>query len=130
MVEAKITSPGEHPCDPSKGDIDAVGFALERLQTYLSWIEEHRASFEKERGSDPAGAEKELVYLADATKQAMRHFVRLTELLLAGYTFDPSKRLPKGLLQPQWLARIQKLLDIPGSENLAEEENEQPAQIS
>ena len=127
MVDFKILPPGQHPYDPSKSDIDAIGFALERLQTMLTWIEEHRASFEKDRESDPACAEKELRYLADTTKQAMRHFLRLTELLLAGYTFDPNKRLPKGLFQPEWLSRVLGFLNESEKEALEETERTAPS---
>ncbi len=116
MVDFKTAPPGQHRCDPYKSDIDAVGFALERLQTMLTWIEEHRASFEKLRESDPVEAEKELHYLADTTKQARDHFVHLAELLLAGYIFDPSKHLPKGLFQPAWYAWVQSFLNDPGRE--------------
>jgi hypothetical protein len=111
MDDAKVIAPGEHPYDPSKKEIDSIGFALERVQTHLTWIEEHRASFEKLRATDAPGAEKELRYLAHSSKEALRHFVRLTELLLAGYSFDPTKRLPKGLFQPQWLSRAKSLLE-------------------
>lgn len=129
MVDSSIVPPGHHSCDPSKSDIDSIGFALAMLQTHLTWIEEHRASFEKYRGSDPASAEKELGYLADSTKEAIRHYVRLTELLLAGYTFDPGKRQPKGLFQPQWLSRIQVFLNGVGNVELSGEPNEQSAQV-
>jgi hypothetical protein len=111
MNKTDVISPGKHPCDPSQQDIDPVGFALQRVQTYLTWIEEHRASFEKYRQTDPSAAQKELFSLAHSTKEALRHFLRLTELLLAGYTFDPSKRLPNGLCDLKWLDRIQRSLD-------------------
>lgn len=97
MDNREILPPGQHPFDPSVQDIDPIGFALSRLQTFLLWIDEHRASFEQLRNTDPASAERELRYLADATQQASTHLARLTELLLAGYTIDPGKRLPKGL---------------------------------
>ena len=127
MVESKITPPGQHPLDPSKSDMDAIGFALAKLQTMLTWIEEHRASFEKERESDPAGAERELRYLADATKQAIGYFVRLTELLLAGYTFDPNKRLPKDLFQPLWLSQVMKFLNDSGNVPVEQTEHSAPS---
>ncbi len=118
MSEREIVPPGQHPCDPSKKEIDPIGFALERVQTFLTWIEEHRASFEKDRRSDPASAEVELGHLAHATQEAVRHFVRLAELLLAGYTLDPTKRLPKSLFQPEWRAWAERFLDQPGNEDL------------
>jgi hypothetical protein len=110
MEKHETLPPGQHPFDPCKADIDPMGFALQKLQTYLTWIEEHRASFEKYRATDPGAAEKELFSLAHSTKEALRHFLRLAELLLAGYTFDPSKRLPKGLCEPEWLNRIHRFL--------------------
>jgi hypothetical protein len=89
--------PGQHPYDPAKADIDAVGFALDRVQTFLVWIDEHRAGFEKLRHTDQQAAEAELSKLRHATVQGMRYLQRLSELLLAGYTFDRTKRLPEGL---------------------------------
>jgi len=89
--------PGESPLDPSHKDIDAVAFALDRVRTMLVWIDEHRASFEAARVTDPKTAENELDNLRDATEQARKHLTRLMELVLAGYAIDPSKRLPQGL---------------------------------
>lgn len=111
MSDLKVIPPGEHPYDPVKKEIDPVGFALERLQTYLTWIDEHRASFEKARDSNPAEAEKELEYLAASTREALRYFLRLSELLLAGHSIDPTKRLPRGLLTPQWKERLERFLN-------------------
>ena len=103
MDKPVILPPGQHPDDPSNKDIDAVAYGLERVQTFLLWIDEHRSSFEKVRNSDPASAETELRYVEDSTKQALSHLQRLIELLLAGYTVDPNKLLPKGLSQREWL---------------------------
>jgi hypothetical protein len=111
MHDLNVIPPGDHPYDPVKKEIDPVGFALERLQTYLTWIDEHRASFEKMRVSNPTEAEKELAYLADSTREALRYFLRLSELLLAGNGLDPKKRLPRGLLTPQWKERLERFLD-------------------
>jgi hypothetical protein len=93
----RILPPGQHPYDPIKKDLDPIGFALERVQTFLVWIDEHRASFEEARDSDREVAEAELHNLRHATAQGMIHLQRLSELLLAGYTFDPGKRLPDSL---------------------------------
>jgi hypothetical protein len=76
-------------------DIDPVAFALERVDTLLCWIDEHRASFEAKRGVDEQDAERELGFLADATRQAKEYMHDLKQRLLAGETIDPSKRLPK-----------------------------------
>jgi len=46
---------------------------------------------------DPENAERELRFLADASRQARKHMARLSGLMLAGYTFDPSKQEPWGL---------------------------------
>jgi len=97
MDKHDILPPGQHPRDSRMQDIDQIGQALERLQTFLKWIDEHRASFEKERHTDPKSADAELRDLKDSTEQAVLHLQRLTELLLAGYTFDPNKATPKGL---------------------------------
>jgi hypothetical protein len=35
--------------------------------------------------------------LAHSTQEARAHMARLVELLLAGYTIDPNKRLPRDL---------------------------------
>jgi len=90
--------------------MDQVAHALARLQTFLIWIDEHRASFEKERPNDPQSAESELRNLQDSTEQAVMHLQRLTELLLAGYTIDPAKVSPKGLCGVVWGRWVQYLL--------------------
>lgn len=97
MDRSSVTPPGESPIDPAVKDIDPVAFALDRARTYLHWIEEHRASFEAARESDPKAAERELDNLAHSTHEARLYLARLVELLLAGYTIDASKRLPRGL---------------------------------
>jgi hypothetical protein len=97
MDPADVLPPGKDPRDPYKSDIDAVGFALDRLWTMLLWASEHRASFLAYRESDPAAAEVELAYLANVIEQGWMHVGRLSELILAGYTVDPNKRLPKDL---------------------------------
>ena len=75
---------------------DPVACQLERLHTFLSWIGEHRASFEKQRHSKPELAEAELRYLAHSTKEAKRHLAKLTELLLEGRKIELTNRLPAG----------------------------------
>jgi hypothetical protein len=97
MASQNVAPPGEGPLDPYKKEIDPVAFALDRVQTMLVWIDEHRASFEAARASDPETAERELANLADATRQAREYHGRLVELVLAGYAVDRSKRLPRGL---------------------------------
>jgi hypothetical protein len=97
MSEEKTKPPGEHPLDPYIKDIDPVAFALNKVYLLLRWIEDHRASFEAYRASDPQSAERELEYLADATHQATQHIARLKELLLAGYTINPNKPLPRDM---------------------------------
>jgi hypothetical protein len=87
----------------SKQHRDPVAYALERLQTFLLWIEEHRASFEALRGTDPEAAESELSNLKDATAQAFPHLLRLTELLLAGETISAERELPQWLRRADWL---------------------------
>jgi hypothetical protein len=98
-----ILPPGQQPIDPSGGDIDPVAHELERLQTYLVWIDEHRSSFVKLRNCDPVCADTELLYLKDATEHALAHLLRLMELFVAGYTNDPNKGIPEGQVQPDWL---------------------------
>src|SRR5579884_1888323 len=95
--------------DPSKEDIDPIAFFLERLQTLLMWIDEHRSSFETLRNSDPVNAEAELRYLKDATEQAVIYLQRLTELLLAGNTISDNKRIPQGLSTQVWQRLAQTL---------------------
>ena len=96
-LESGPLPPGQHPYDPVKKDLDPVGFALARVQTFLVWIDEHRAAFEMARDTDPETAESELSNLRDATEQGLLYMQRLSELILAGYTIDPSKRLPDSL---------------------------------
>jgi len=94
-----VAPPGESPLDPSIADIDAVAFALERVQTMLNWIGEHHASFEALRSSNPKAAERELEFLKDAAQQARKHHGRLKDLILAGYSIDRAKRLPTDLVR-------------------------------
>lgn len=86
--------PGESPIDPASKDIDPIAFALERSMAYLHWIEEHKASFEATRRTDSENAERELVFLSQSAQEAKKYLTRLAELLLAGYSIDPSKKLP------------------------------------
>jgi hypothetical protein len=97
MVTRKVIPPGESPDDCAVKDVDAVAFALNKVRTYLVWIDEHRASFEAARTADPKTAESELLNLAHSTQEARVHMERLVELILAGYTIDPTKRLPRDL---------------------------------
>jgi hypothetical protein len=90
--------------------MDQVAHALERIQTFLMWIDEHRASFEKERDTNPWSADPELRNLQDSTEQAVLYLQRLTELLFAGYTIDPDKISPKGLGNEVWVRWVQILL--------------------
>ena len=110
MDKRDILPPGQHPRDSGKPDIDEVAYALERLQTFLSWIEEHRGSFEKERDTDPESAAAELRHLQDSTEQAVLHLHRLMELLLAGYGIDAGKALPRGFCNEHWLRKVLILL--------------------
>jgi hypothetical protein len=103
--------PGQHPYDPVKKDIDPVGFALYRVQTFLVWIEEHRATFEKLRHTDQEAAESELSNLRNSTVQGMVYLQRLSELLLAGYTIDPNKRLPESLSRGWFSSCVKRLHD-------------------
>jgi len=105
-----VQLPGQHSCDPYIKDIDPIAFALARLQVHLLWIDEHRSSFEKSRHTDPTGAENELGCLRRSTEEALAHLHGLTELLQAGYTIDPNKRLPKSLLPADWLRSYLKRL--------------------
>jgi len=98
----QIAPPGEHPYDPPKADVDPVGYALERLQTYLIWSEEHRASYEKARDGKKGDADNEMSCLQDAIEQAILHLQRLTELVLAGRGVDSNKSLPKNLCGEVW----------------------------
>jgi hypothetical protein len=107
--------PGQHPYDPVNKDLDPVGFALYRVQTFLVWIEEHRATFEKYRHSDQEFAEGELGYLRDSTLQGMIYLRRLSELLLAGHTIDPNKRLPESLRRG-WFCSYLDQMHVAGPE--------------
>jgi hypothetical protein len=102
---ASILPPGTHPLDPSKPGIDPVAFVLGKVQTHLAWIEEHLATFEKLRNSEPQSANKELQSLASCAGEAWHHLQRLKELLLAGYSVDQSKQPPKGIHYPLYKTR-------------------------
>ena len=104
-----ITPPGQHPHDPSKGDIDPLGYALERLQTYLIWSDEHRASYEKARNTNLGDAENELNCLKNSIERAIIHLQRLSELLLAGYGVDSKKKLPNNLCGEVWNRIVQNI---------------------
>jgi hypothetical protein len=93
-----------------KKDIDPVAFALYRVQTFLVWIDEHRASFEKLRHTDKEAAESELSNLRDSTMQGIVYLQRLSELLLAGYAIDPNKRLPESLCRGWFASCVEPLL--------------------
>jgi len=110
MDKSDVLPPGQHPRDSRKPDMDQVAHALERLQTLLIWIDEHRASFEKKRDTSPYYADSELRFLQNSTEQAVLHLQRLTELLLAGYTIDQDKVSPKGLCSEVWARWVQFLL--------------------
>jgi len=105
----KVALPGQHPDDPSKADIDPVGYALERLQAYLIWSEEHRASYEKARQSKPEDADNEMNCLKDAIWQAIKHLQRLTELVLTGQCIDPKKKMPKGMYSEVWNRTVESI---------------------
>jgi hypothetical protein len=100
MDSHQVLPPGQSPIDPAVQEIDAVAFALERLCTYLHWIEQHHTTFEADRILNLPNAQRELQFLAHATVEAQKHAKRLTELLLAGYAIDPAKRLPEGFPAP------------------------------
>lgn len=109
MENSCTLPPGQHPYDPGKKDIDPIGFALYRVQTFLIWIDEHRASFEKLRHTDQEAAEIELSNLRDSTVQGMIYLQRLSELLLASYTIDPNKRLPESLRRGWFSSYVKQL---------------------
>lgn len=90
----EIIPPGEHPNDPYVKDFDVVAWQLERIETHLHWIDEHFASFLVKRETDPKTAEWELECLAHSIYRARLISARLTDLILAGYSIDPTKRLP------------------------------------
>jgi hypothetical protein len=95
-----VIPPGDDPQrDRANKEIDAVAGALERTITMVQWAEEHLASFQAHRTSDPTSAENELGYLRDVIEQGAMYLGRLAELILAGYNIDPNKLLPRGLDQ-------------------------------
>jgi len=108
-TKKNVLPPGEHPFDSRRPDADQVAYALKRLQTFLLWIDEHRESFEKARDADLLSANSELRNLQDSTEQAVLHLDRLAELLLAGFTINPDKRLPKSLCGEAWVRWVQLL---------------------
>lgn len=89
-----VPPPGSGQYDPANKNIDAIGFALTQLRMCLMWIDEYHSSYLTLRKNDPELAEQELTYLTNTVQKAKVHFTRLSELMLAGYTFDPSKENP------------------------------------
>ena len=109
MDKNDILPPGQHPFDSRKPGIDQLAYALERVQTFLKWIDEHHRSFEKERDTEPENAESELHKLRHSTESAVLHMQRLSELLLAGYSIDTNKVLPNDLCNASWKRWVQLL---------------------
>ncbi|MGF1581063.1 MAG: hypothetical protein ACFCD0_16990 [Gemmataceae bacterium] len=109
MEKSDISPPGQHPFDSCKPEIDQLAHALERVQSFLKWIDEHHRSFDKVRNTDPESAESELHNLRDSTEQAVMHLQRLTELVLAGYAIDVNKVVPKDLCNESWRCWVQLL---------------------
>jgi hypothetical protein len=100
MGKQEILPPGKDPRDP-RADVDAVAGHLASIKGDLVWIDQYRLNLEHALEADPDEVESQLVYLRDATKSAMDHMQRLTELLLAGHTIDSSKEIPKDLELPR-----------------------------
>jgi hypothetical protein len=113
---SEILPPGQHRYDPIKRDLDPVGFALHRVQTLLVWIEEHRASLETALYTDAETVASELSNLRVATRDAMIHLQRLSELILAGYSVDPDKRLPEPLCSSWFSLCVERLLAVEKAE--------------
>ena len=124
MSYTQSAAPGEHPLDPVEKDMDPVAFALANVQLHLTWIEEHRRSFEEARIINKVGAERELEYLRDSSAQARWHLQRLKELLLAGLSIDPNKRVHKELTSPHFVASLPPL---PGEATSKPQDSEQVA---
>jgi hypothetical protein len=97
MPNDRIPPPGESPLDPYMKEIDSIAFALNKVRVNIHWIEEHHASFEAARESDPEKAERELRCLEHSARDARESMGRLVELLMTGNTIDLSKKLPRDL---------------------------------
>lgn len=85
MSSEAFLPPGNHPRDQAHPTKAPVDYQLERLLTYLRWTREHIASFKAYRESRPEDAEKELGFLDDSIEKSYEHYLRLIELLDAGY---------------------------------------------
>jgi hypothetical protein len=94
---------------PPNSEIDPIGYFLERLQTNLLWIDEHRSSYQSYRNDDHEAAEVELDYLKNVTDQSIIYLQQLTELLLSKSTIDSNKVLPKGLCQEAWRRTVTQI---------------------
>lgn len=108
--------PGEHPHDPVNRGLDPVAFALHRVQTLLAWIAEHRSSLQSALHADTEAVENELSNLRVATRDAMIHLERLSELLLAGHTIDFNKRIPDSLSRGWFSSCLKQVLDAEKSD--------------
>jgi hypothetical protein len=109
MKRPDLLPPGSDPIDPSGADIDPIGFSLERLQTFLIWIEQHRSAIEMTIEPHQRCAISEMDNLKDASYRAILHFQRLSELILNGYSIDKSKRMPKGLYSDPWIRMVEAI---------------------
>ncbi len=109
MGKDDILPPGRHSLDPKKEGVDAVSFALQKLQELLVWIDEHRSSFERHRNDNPLESANELSCLKDATYQAILRLQRLTELILAGYGIDQNMKISKDLCNVVWVRAVEAI---------------------
>ncbi len=99
MESRETNPPDKHPSDLPRG-VDPVAGHLREIAVNLVWMDQYRLNIEHYLKNDPSGVESEMVYLHDAIDDAIKHIRRLTELLLAGATIDPKKRIPRDLEIP------------------------------
>ena len=97
--------PGEHAHDPADRDLDPILWQVERIMTHVHWVDEHHSTFMQHAGvqayftesTDAKGLRQELANLQDSLRRSHDHVHRLAQLVLAGYTVNPEKRVPPTL---------------------------------
>lgn len=102
MIKDLVVPPGQHPSDPANDvELDAFLFSVERIQCHLCWIDERAAVIDASNELKSAAMADELKSIQESTEKATSSLKRLVQLILAGYSFDPGKKIPNGLLAPE-----------------------------
>jgi hypothetical protein len=82
---------GEHPFDPGDAKFDPICWELVRVQAQIFWIDDYCETIESMWNPTGDDEKAQMHFAKDAIRQAVVHFQRLKELLLAGVTIDRTK---------------------------------------